>query len=313
MISLRLTVTHMSGLKQDERETFTALPLTIGRAPGSQIRLAANDTRASTRHAEILLEGRSVILKDLKSTNGTYISGRRIDQVKLANGDIVEFGVGGPKLRFDFIVQETPDLVNQATPLSVATTLQNPKPSLVKSASNPRVAPLALVPNNDIAVASVDKPTPVSSSPVINTPISTSSMLIEEREFPFRNRFKYVLFSIGFLLLVLAVVLFIKQILIWTVPSALIGLFLIMMGWSFSRINITANSRGIHYQGILRSTMINWDEVVELKAFRSRTRLLTDLVYVVQGRNNSIVFSIEDYQDGLELANLIARRSRLVW
>ncbi|KAF0249826.1 MAG: hypothetical protein FD167_765, partial [bacterium] len=67
-------------------------------------------------------------------------------------------------------------------------------------------------------------------------------------------------------------------------------------------------------QGILRSTVIRWDEVTELKAFRSRTRLLTDLVYVVRSRNNStIVFSIEDYQDGLELASLIARRSRLAW
>jgi hypothetical protein len=97
------------------------------------------------------------------------------------------------------------------------------------------------------------------------------------------------------------------------IPAALIGLFLLMMGWSCSRINITANNQGIHYQGILRSTIIRWDEITELKAFRSRTRLLTDLVYIVRSRNNNIVFSIEDYQDGLELANLIARRSRLAW
>ncbi len=315
MISVQLTLTHLSGLKQDEREAFSALPISIGRAPASQVRLAANDTRASTRHAEIILEGKNLILKDLKSTNGTYIGGKRIDKIKLVNGDVVEFGIGGPKLRFEFVIEEVPITIKESpliSPVSPLISTPNPKaaPVAVKETSNPRIT---LVPpiTGELAGSS-EKPTPnYISKGVLG---SVSSMLIEEREFPFRNRFKYILFGLGILLLIASVVLLVKQILIWTVPAGLIGLFLVIMGWSYSRINITAGSEGIHYQGILRSTVIRWDEVTELKAFRSRTRLLTDLVYVVRSRNNStIVFSIEDYQDGLELASLIARRSRLAW
>ncbi|MBI4855023.1 MAG: FHA domain-containing protein [Acidobacteria bacterium] len=312
MISVQLTLTHLSGLKQNEREVFSSFPISIGRAPNSNVRLAANDTRASTRHAEVIQDGKNLILKDLKSTNGTYVSGRRIDQVKLVNGDVVEFGIGGPKLRFDFIAQEVPITVKDS-PLVEPFIPPPPKsvPVRLKEASNPRIAPLAISPTMGDVITSSEKPTPDYIS---NSKNSTSRMLIEEREFPFRNRFKYVLFALGGLLLIASIVLLVKQILIWTVPSGLIGLFLVIMGWSCSRINITASAEGIHYQGILRSIAIRWDEVTELKAFRSRTRLLTDLVYVVRSRNNStIVFSIEDYQDGLELANLIARRSRLAW
>lgn len=307
MNSVQLTLTHLSGLKQGECESFTAFPLSIGRAPGSNFRLAANDTRASTRHAEITLEGNTLVLKDLKSTNGTYLRGKRIEQIKLANGDVIEFGVGGPKISFEITIQNVPMTLKD--PL-VNPFPQNPKPLpiAIKSSSNPQISPMVMSPiGGDLAVAS-EKNTPPSMSS------SVSNMLIEEREFPFRNRFKYVLFTLGLLLLIASGVLLAKQILIWTIPAGLIGLFLVMMGWSCSRINITAGSEGIHYQGILRSTVIRWDEVTELKAFRSRTRLLTDLVYVVKSRNNStIVFSIEDYQEGLELANLIARRSRLAW
>jgi FHA domain len=313
MISVQLTLTHLSGLKQDEREMFTALPISIGRAPASHVRLAANDTRASTRHAEVILDGKSLILKDLKSTNGTYINGKRIDQVKLVNGDVVEFGVGGPKLRFDFVIEDIPATIKDSSLVSPLMSPPSPKaaPVVVKEASNPRIAPLAISPPRTGDINLPEKPTP---NYVSSNRMSVSSMLIEEREFPFRNRFKYILFGLGGLLLIASVALLVKQILIWTVPAGLIGLFLVIMGWSCSRINITAGSEGIHYQGILRSTVIRWDEVTELKAFRSRTRLLTDLVYVVRSRNNStIVFSIEDYQDGLELASLIARRSRLAW
>jgi len=144
-------------------------------------------------------------------------------------------------------------------------------------------------------------------------PMPIVPMAIEEHEFPYKNRFKFVLLGAGVLLFVAAILLFIQQVLIWTVPAGLIGLFLCLMGWSCWRINITANNQGIYYQGILRSKMIRWDDVVELRAFRSRTRLLTHLVYIVRGRNGEIVFAPEDYENGFDLAALIARRVRLTW
>jgi hypothetical protein len=305
---VQVNITHISGMKQGERETLSSFPFIIGRAPGSKPRLAANDTRASARHAEVNLEGDHLILHDLGSTNGTYLNGQRVDRIKLISGDIVEFGIDGPKLRFDFARDDRAVPEPSPQPLSPAPVqpASGPPPLAVKSSSPGANSPQFNIANQgrglELAVA---PPTP---APMLVVP-----MAIEEHEFPYKNRFKFVLLGAGVLLFVAAILLFLQQVLIWTVPVGLIGLFLCLMGWSCWRINITANNQGIYYQGILRSKMIRWDDVVELRAFRSRTRLLTHLVYIVRGRNGEIVFAPEDYENGFDLAALIARRVRLSW
>lgn len=304
MSNVKVTITHLSGLRQGERDDFTSLPIIIGRAPSSPLRLAANDTRASARHAELVLEGRTLVLNDLSSTNGTYVNGRQIDKVKLVTGDVVEFGTGGPKLRFDFTVTDQPveNVVNSPAPMSApANTPGKVKPVVSK--------PVIATNSGDPIAFTMETP-----ANTLETRASGSVQIsMEEREFPFRNRFKLVFFGLGGLLFAAAIALFIFQIIIWTIPVGLISVFLLLMGWSCSRINITANNQGIYYQGILRSTFIRWEDITELKSLRSRTRLLSDLVHIVRSRNNSIVFTIEDYQDGLELAQIISRRTRLTW
>jgi predicted Zn finger-like uncharacterized protein len=61
----------------------------IGR---SEADLVLNDTEVSRRHAQIELKGGAVILRDLKSTNGTYINEQRISMQPLENQ--AEFRVG---------------------------------------------------------------------------------------------------------------------------------------------------------------------------------------------------------------------------
>jgi hypothetical protein len=291
MTKINLTVTHLTGLRQGEVETFVTFPINIGRAPHSLLRLAANDTRASARHAELIQEANSLLMVDLGSTNGTFINGQKVERVKLVNGDIVEFGAGGPQLKFEFIA-EAASLVSAVTPTPPAALL----------------APPALA---DIGTT-LDRPAEMK---VHDTPrlVSGTLLTIEEREFPFRNRFKYVLGGTGLGLIIAAVGLIVNQILLWAIPTALVGMFLLLMGWSYSRINITINNRGIFYQGILRSTMIRWEEVQELRTMRSRTRLLTDLVYVVYGQRDSIAFAVEEYTEGLELTDLIKRYTGKSW
>lgn len=263
-------------MKQGERETITSLPTTIGRGPGCKPRLAVNDTRASTRHAELFLENGQLTLRDLNSTNGTYINGQRIERVRLLTNDIVEFGVDGPKLKFEF--------AQEPTPRPTIAPASAPRPAI-----KPAVAP------------------PVAPKPPDLT------LAFEEREFAFKNRFKYLLFGSGSVLLATGVILFILQKLLLSAPAILVGLFLIFMGWACWRINITVNNQGIYYQGILRSISIRWEEVKELRVVRGRTRLLTHLVYVVRSDKNEIIFACEDYENGLEMANLISRRSKLQW
>jgi predicted component of type VI protein secretion system len=62
----------------------------VGRAPTAQIRLV--DEGISREHAEILVEGDRVIVKDLSSTNGTFVNGARTSSREVRAGDQVQIG-----------------------------------------------------------------------------------------------------------------------------------------------------------------------------------------------------------------------------
>lgn len=66
----------------------------IGRDPSCKIRFA-EDTMISRKHAEIEQIDQHIYLKDLGSTNGTYVNKQPIQpkkRVKLKSGDIVYLG-----------------------------------------------------------------------------------------------------------------------------------------------------------------------------------------------------------------------------
>ncbi len=73
-----------------------AASLRIGRRPGNDLVIA--DEKASGVHAEVVQDGDRYVLKDLGSTNGTMLDGRRITEVVLNPGD--EFSIGRVRLRF---------------------------------------------------------------------------------------------------------------------------------------------------------------------------------------------------------------------
>jgi hypothetical protein len=72
-------------------QLFTLAPMTlVGTDPKCHVVLV--DNFMSSRHAEIKAEGGVWILKDLGSTNGTYVNDRRIDKHELVDNDFVKFG-----------------------------------------------------------------------------------------------------------------------------------------------------------------------------------------------------------------------------
>lgn len=76
--------------------------LRIGRLPSSDLAFDANaDRDASGRHAEIRREGDTYFVIDLGSRNGTWLNDARVQNAPLADGDILEFGRGGPRVRVD--------------------------------------------------------------------------------------------------------------------------------------------------------------------------------------------------------------------
>jgi len=72
-------------------ELFSLSPLSsIGTDPTCTVVL--HDKFMSSKHAEIKAEGGVWILKDLGSTNGTYVNDKRVDKHELVDNDFIKFG-----------------------------------------------------------------------------------------------------------------------------------------------------------------------------------------------------------------------------
>jgi len=65
-------------------------PVRIGRRPGNDLILA--DEKTSGVHAEVVPEGDRHVLRDLGSTNGTFLDGKRVTELVLTPGDVVTIG-----------------------------------------------------------------------------------------------------------------------------------------------------------------------------------------------------------------------------
>jgi tetratricopeptide (TPR) repeat protein len=66
---------------------------TVGRTKENS--LAIPDPAISRHHAEFIRLGNDILLRDLGSTNGSYINGSRIAEQLLGHGDVVRFGPSG--------------------------------------------------------------------------------------------------------------------------------------------------------------------------------------------------------------------------
>jgi pSer/pThr/pTyr-binding forkhead associated (FHA) protein len=64
--------------------------VTLGRSRTCDLRLSDND--ASRRHAEIIPVTGGFVVRDLDSTNGTFVNGERVHERQLRPGDRIEIG-----------------------------------------------------------------------------------------------------------------------------------------------------------------------------------------------------------------------------
>ena len=62
----------------------------IGSAPGNDVRI--DDATVSRQHCEIRVRADAVLLRDLSSTNGTYVGGARIREAEIPAGTLVRVG-----------------------------------------------------------------------------------------------------------------------------------------------------------------------------------------------------------------------------
>jgi len=79
-----------SGARALETIPIPASGLTVGRRPENALAIA--EPSVSGKHAELLVDGEGVMLRDLGSTNGTRVGADKITEQRLVHGDDVVFG-----------------------------------------------------------------------------------------------------------------------------------------------------------------------------------------------------------------------------
>lgn len=113
----------------ERREAFDRSEINVGRVQGNDLMLPKGNV--SKRHARLLFRDGRFIVTDLKSTNGTYVNGRKIAQATIVReGDKIYIG--------DFVLRiESPASASANTPAAVM-----PPPPMPEQAASD-VAPLS--------------------------------------------------------------------------------------------------------------------------------------------------------------------------
>jgi hypothetical protein len=103
MAEPQIIIDHLLGSRRGRRQVFPpGATIRFGRHPECEICFDPHrDIDASSRHAEIEVEGDRVLLRDVGSSNGTFVAGQRVTEVPIQPGQavVVEFGAGGPQVR----------------------------------------------------------------------------------------------------------------------------------------------------------------------------------------------------------------------
>jgi pSer/pThr/pTyr-binding forkhead associated (FHA) protein len=119
----------LSGARVGARYEITAAITRVGRGAENDIVVQGPDAATvSLRHFEICLDGDAFRIRDLESTNGTFVDGEQITEAPLSAPATIQLGKSGPM--FSFVIEQTPDL-NQTVmaPQGPSATLRGDAPS----------------------------------------------------------------------------------------------------------------------------------------------------------------------------------------
>ena len=104
---MKAVFVHLSGSHRGNTEVFASEKISIGTGPLNDLCFDPEvDKNTSDRHAEIQLNDCEYVLCDKGSINGTLVNSRLVSEIALKDGDLVEFGAGGPKVRFRIKTEE---------------------------------------------------------------------------------------------------------------------------------------------------------------------------------------------------------------
>jgi pilus assembly protein CpaF len=125
----------------ERRESFDKNEINVGRVQGNDLMLPKGNV--SKHHARLLYRDGRFIVTDLKSTNGTYVNGRKIAQATIVReGDKIY--IGDFVLRLDSAAGATGDQPQQNDDESVRTLARNQPPQPAAAAQQAPSLPAAL-------------------------------------------------------------------------------------------------------------------------------------------------------------------------
>ncbi|MGH7704193.1 MAG: FHA domain-containing protein, partial [Gemmatimonadales bacterium] len=134
----------LSGARAGQIDVLGQPSFTVGRHPDCDLRFDADqDLQVSSRHATLGLEKGAYVLRDLDSTNGTFVNGTRVKGTRvLSDRDRIQFGANGPTVEFTALREEAPP-PPAAGPsgTSVYPSRTPPERPAPQSASSPAPAP----------------------------------------------------------------------------------------------------------------------------------------------------------------------------
>lgn len=147
----------------------------IGRLPTCDFAFDPHaDLDASGLHAEIRREGSQYVLVDAGSRNGTLVGGRAIQRHTLSDGDEIEFGTGGPRVRVQIVAAarsappRAPIVTGPSTPMDLG--LSPPvSPDGPTGYVPPSANPVSVRPPSSFAPPMVS---PIGSPPPTSPPLS---------------------------------------------------------------------------------------------------------------------------------------------
>jgi len=87
MTTVLVTFTHKGARKEF---TLQDQPQIIGRSPEADIRIPVSDVSRS--HCEVAVRGKKIVIRDLGSSNGTFVNDQRVSEAALKAGDRVRIG-----------------------------------------------------------------------------------------------------------------------------------------------------------------------------------------------------------------------------
>jgi pSer/pThr/pTyr-binding forkhead associated (FHA) protein len=97
---------------------------TVGRVEDNTFQIA--EASVSSHHCEVLLRGSDVVIKDLNSTNGTFINGERITESVLKPGQILRLGQVELRLEDGQTPASAPAAPTESAPAPAVSPLKKP-------------------------------------------------------------------------------------------------------------------------------------------------------------------------------------------